>query len=217
MWSGYRELRPTAQVVCISILTTIHKTIHVPPGSMAGVHCKASDHWIWDCNLVLKGSKQEINLDGSKCWMSHFVSGQFNFPSFHLLWSDDGRSLPLLYHPSGIAHPFMLLSSWFSWAGIRTLFALSISARREAQWSKPRQARGEERRRGERASSGTEKEGGGERTKGKDEGGSLVLLYPTLSGGFQLKRGWREGEAEAGVRKIKNGREEKRDTKEDRV
>lgn len=114
--------------------------------------------------------------------MSHFVCRQFNFPSFHLLWSDDGRSLPLLYHPTAIGHPFPPLSSWFSWAAIRTLFALSISARREAQWSKPRQAWGEERRRGERTSGGTENEGGGGRTKGKDEGCCLVLLCTTFSG-----------------------------------
>lgn len=218
MWSGYREQRPTAQVVCISILTTIHKTIHAQPGSIAGAHRKASEHRIGDCDLISKGSKQEINLDGSKCWMSHFVCRQFNFPSFHLLWSDDRRSLPLLYHPSGIGHPFPLLSSWFSGAAIRTLLALSFSARREVQWSKPRQAQGEERRRrGERTSGGTGKEGGGGRTKGKDEGCSLVLLCPTFSGGFQSRRGWREGEAEAGVRQIKNGRKEKRDSKEDGI
>lgn len=113
--------------------------------------------------------------------------------------------------------PLSTLSSWFSWAAIRTLFALSISARREAQWSKPRQARGEERRRGERTSGGTEKEGGGGRTKGKDEGCSLILLCPMFSGRFQSRRGWREGEAETGIRKIKNGRKERRDSKEDGV
>lgn len=45
----------------------------------------------------------------------------------------------------------------------------------------------------------------------------MVLLCPTFSGGFQSRRGWREGEAETGVWKIKNGRKEKRDTKEDGV
>lgn len=50
----YRELCPTAQVVCISILTTIHKTIHVQPGSIPGVHRKASEPRIWDCELVSK-------------------------------------------------------------------------------------------------------------------------------------------------------------------
>lgn len=40
------RLRPTAQVVCISILTTIHKTILIQPGSIPGVHEKASEHRI---------------------------------------------------------------------------------------------------------------------------------------------------------------------------
>lgn len=150
--------------------------------------------------------------------MSHFACRQFNFPSFHLLWSDDGRSIPLLYHPSGTGHPFLPLS-WFSWAAIRTLFALSISARREAQWSKPRRARGEERRRGERMSGGTEKKGGGGRTKGKGWGMLFGSALPyVLRGGFQSSRGWREGKAGAGMCKIKKSKGgKKRDTKEDGV
>lgn len=207
--------RPQRAASCTSGGLHQHSNHHpqVNPGSIAGVHRKASEHGIWDCDLVSKKApNKKINLDGSKCWMSHFVHRQFNFPSFHFLWSADGRLLPLLYHPSGIGHSFPPLSSWFSWAANRTLFALSISARREAQWSKPRQAWGEARRRGERTSGGTEKEGGGGRTKGKDEGCSLVLLCPTFSGGFQSSRGWRKREAETAVRKIQNGRKEKRDT-----
>lgn len=57
-----------------------------------------------------------------------------------------------------------------------------MTARREAQLSEPWQARGEERRRGERSSDGTEMEGGGGRTKAEDEGCSLVLLCPVFSG-----------------------------------
>lgn len=93
------RLRPTAQVVCISILTTVHEAILVQPGSILGVHQKASEQTIQDCclvskNLQTKKKKKKINFNGSKCGLSRFVCRQFNFLPFRFFWSGDRRSPP---------------------------------------------------------------------------------------------------------------------------